>query len=110
MYVGNDFPDMSPTDLRRLTLDFVNDLDPVVPETIVSAIWSCEVPPELNPALTDGASQSHVIGNETIYGTQIIQQIGGLVAGVIYRMRCVATTSAGAQPELYTHVRCVAPV
>lgn len=110
MYVGSDFPDMSPNDVRRLTFDFVNDLDPIVPETLVSALWFCEVPPELN-TLTDGNSQTHVQGTTNVYGTtQVVQSISGLQPGIVYRMRCVGTTNAGAQPELFSHVRCIAPV
>lgn len=110
MYVGSDFPDMSPNEERRLTLDFVNDLNAGPPaETIDSADWFCEVPPELN-TLQDAGAQSHVIGSTIISGTQVIQRISGLLPGVIYRMRCVCATSASCDPELFSHVRCVAPV
>lgn len=107
MYVGNDFPNMSPTETRRITLDFVNDLDPNLPETIISAQWFCEVPADLN-TLTDPSPQSHVSGAVTISGSRVIQLITGLLPGITYRMRCVATTSASAAPELYSHLRCVA--
>jgi len=108
MYVGEDWPDMSPTEERRLSFDFSNDLDLTLPEVISSAVWFCEVPPELN-TLQDPDSQSRLVGGATVSGSIVIQKVQGLLPGIIYRMRCLATTQA-AQPELFSHVRCVAPV
>jgi hypothetical protein len=109
MYAGEDYPTISSTESRRFTLDFVNDLDPAVPEQIDSATWTIECPSDLNPTTTDPNPSSRLVGPPTILGTKVIQVAGPLLGGVIYRMRCVIMTTESAQPELYTHIRCVDP-
>lgn len=104
MYVGNDFPDVTPNDERPLTLDFTNDLDTV--ELITSVIVHLEVPADKN-TLTDPNPDSHLQGTPVIASPFVTQKVGGLLPGIIYRFRIVATTNEGNEPELYTHIRCV---
>lgn len=105
MYIGNDLPDMSMSDVRTLALDFINDLASA--EAITSSTPYCEVPPELNVgAPVDANPQSHITNGPTTLGTKVAVQLSNLIPGITYRLRIVATTNQANHPELYTHVRC----
>lgn len=106
MYIGNDLPDMTTNDIRMLAFDFVNDLAPG--EIIQSAQAFCEVPQELNVgAPTDGSPSSHITHGPDIIGTAVATQLTGLITGIVYRLRIVATTDQTNHPELYSHIKCV---
>jgi len=106
MYIGNDLPDMTPTDIRTVGLDFINDLAPG--EALVNSVAFCEIPPDLNVgAPTDPNPAAHITNGPTVIGTSIGVQLTGLIAGIIYRIRVVGQTNSGNHPELYAHLRCV---
>lgn len=105
MYIGNDMPEVTPNDLRLITLDFVRDLNSSPVENITSADVYLEVPPDLN-TLIDPNSQTRLTGGVLINGSAVSQRITGLLDGIIYRFRIVAHTDQNNGPELYTHIRC----
>lgn len=103
MYAGNDFSDMSPNDDRVLTFDFVNDVDAA--ETITSAVWTCELHPDMDPSV-DTDLAGHIQGSPSISGSKVSQLVGDLKAGVVYRIRCMAVSANQPHIELYAHLRC----
>jgi hypothetical protein len=105
MYVGNDFSDAGPEESRIYTFDFTNDL--ASGETIESATWACEV--FANEGGEDETPNDKISGSISVASPYVSQKVVGLVAGVVYRQRCLATTSRGAVLELYSHVRCKDP-
>jgi hypothetical protein len=107
MYIGNDLPDMTPADVRTVGFDFINDL--ASGESLIGSTAFCEIPADLNVgAPVDGSPAAHITNGPTVLGTVIGVQISALIAGIIYRVRIVATTNNNNHPELYAHIRCVA--
>jgi hypothetical protein len=80
--------------------------------TVTSANVTCAV-----VSGTDPSPSSRVVGsssNTTSLQTgaanaAVSQLVGGMVAGVTYRLQCVAATSDGQQLSLWTHLTCQAP-
>jgi hypothetical protein len=80
--------------------------------TITSATVSCAV-----VSGTDATPSSRVTGSPSTTtslqtgapNTAVSQLVGGMVAGVTYRLQCVATTSDGQSLSLWTHLTCQAP-
>lgn len=75
-------------DEEIFTASFVGDL--ASSETIVSAVWGCDV-----VTGTDPASASMISGATTITGEKVSQMISGGVPRVSYLITCTATTSIG---------------
>jgi hypothetical protein len=108
MYVGDDFPVVSPNDSRLYSLDFVRDVAST--EIINSATAVLEVDTEhSDPGFVDGSPASHMQGGPIINGTIVSQRLSGLLSGGVYLLRMIANTSQGNAPELFTHVRSRAP-
>lgn len=59
---------------------------------------------------TDASPSSHLIGSYSIDGTSVVQRINGLVAGNVYTLLMVATTSTGESLSLFSHIPCEAVV
>lgn len=105
MYVGNDFSDAAPSEIRTFTFDFTNDL--ASGETVLSALWFCEVAAEEEGE--DATPGDRVSGSVSVASPLVSQKIANMVAGVVYRQRCLATTSLGNKLEVYSHCRCKDP-
>jgi trimeric autotransporter adhesin len=80
--------------------------------TITSATTSCAV-----VSGTDATPSQRITGSPSITtslqtgasNAAVSQLVGGMVAGVTYRLQCVATTSDGQSLSLWTHLTCQAP-
>ena len=105
MYVGRDFDPSDTGESERYTLDFVNDLQPG--DSIVAAVWTCEV--AARSELPDDDAASHIIGAAGISGTKVTQRVSGLVPGVTYCLTAIATTSTGDAVSLWSHLECKEP-
>jgi len=98
MYAGRDYSPANVDENEIFGIDFVDDFNST--ETILSATWSLTV-----KTGTDATPSSHLIGISSLQGrTQTSQRISGLVAGVTYIVKCVATTNQGNTYVLYTHI------
>lgn len=103
MYVGHDFPIMAPDEDEHLAFDFVNDFLPT--ETITSVVWTLAVYDG-----TDAGVAGHLNGAPTNAGLVSSQRVLGLVDGVTYRIRCLATSNLGNKMSLHSFIKCLAPV
>lgn len=104
MYVGHDFPIMSPDEDLIHAFDFVNDyLTPG--ETISSAVWTMTAYNGI-----DAGASGRLVGSPTIAGLVVSQRVVGLLDGVTYRIRCLATSSIGNKAALHSYIVCKAPV
>jgi hypothetical protein len=80
--------------------------------TITSATVTCSV-----VSGTDPAPSSRVVGSPSntrplqigAASAAMSQLVGAMVAGVTYRLQCVATTSDGQSLSLWTHLTCQVP-
>ena len=101
-YTGKDFTATDPGAVETYSFDFVNDLG--AGESIAGASFDC--------AAVDGddaAAASRLQGAALVTGSIASQQVAGLLAGVLYRLQCAATTNLGDVLILYSHVRCKDP-
>lgn len=105
MYVGRDFHEQDPGEQELLTFDFANDLD--TEETVVSAVWTCEV--MSSSPVADASASSRIIGSASVSGQTTTQKVGTLVAGARYLIKAVATTSLGNTVSLWSHIACREP-
>jgi hypothetical protein len=105
MYVGRDFDPSDTGESERYTLDFVNDLQ--VGDTIVSAIWTCEV--AAKSAGADSGAASRVDGAAVNSGTKTTQRITGMQPGVIYCLTATVVTTLQDTVSLWSHVECKEP-
>ena len=107
MYVGQDFPDTTPSETQRpLAFDFVDALG--TGELINSSVWTITV--AANSDNTDPIPSAHLVGGSVIAGSIVSQNIGGCLDGVLYLITCIATTSLGNTPEFSSYILCAAPV
>jgi len=83
-----EFQSKTTDETKQLTFDYSSDLG--AGETITSTAVSCSVWSGTDPSPT-----SLVSGSATISGSLVLQLITGGLAGVIYFVRCLATTNAG---------------
>jgi hypothetical protein len=104
MYANKDFPPASPNESYTLTFNFNKDIK--VGETIVSSLWTLTA-----VVGQDADAASRLVGAPSVVGPKVSQRVTGLLAGVKYRLECVATTSnvPANKYELYSHVQCYAP-
>lgn len=103
MYVGHDFPIMAPDEDLHLAFDFINDFL-TVGETISSAVWTLEV-----YSGTDAGVAGHLSGAPVNSGQISTQRVVGLLAGVQYRIRCLATSNLGNKASLHSFIKCFTP-
>lgn len=103
MYVGRDFPDTTPNEVRPVAFDFCQSLQ--VGETIASAIWQCSV--AASSETPDGNAGGRISGSSTINGTIVTNEVSTMVAGVTYLLVCVITSSLGNEYELSSHITSV---
>jgi hypothetical protein len=98
-----NFSDANPGESSIYSLSFADWL--ASGETITSPSWSIQVVSGYDPD-----PNSRLIGQPSIDSTGTIssQLAGNMIAGVEYRLTCVATTSLGQIVPLYSHVHCTA--
>jgi hypothetical protein len=80
--------------------------------TITSATVTCSVVSgtDATPGQRVTGSPSNTTSLQTGAANAAVSQlVGGMVAGVTYRLQCVATTSDGQSLSLWTHLTCQAP-
>lgn len=88
MTARQEFGSKTTNETRQLTFDFSSFLGSA--ETISLAVANCVV-----WSGTDAAPTSVLTGGTTISGGLVTQLVTGGVAGVIYAVQMVATTSVG---------------
>jgi hypothetical protein len=107
MHTNADFPPANPVEVQPYTIDFINDLPTgqfVLGAAVTISLFQG----------TDPSPNSHIVGSPQItanpagVNTMILQRVGGLLAGNIYSLNMVATTSVGFEIELYALIPCVA--
>jgi len=103
MYAGSDFDPIDVNERPVLTLDF-SKYPLATGETISSVAWTCTVADG-----TDATPAARLIGAATISGTQTLQQVGTMLAGVKYRLAAQATTSLGQILNLFSFALCQDP-
>lgn len=54
----------------------------------------------------DPAPQSHLINDPSISGTQVLQRVANLIAGVIYTLQATVTTAEGNTLVLWAPLAC----
>lgn len=100
MKLPSDFSDSTPAENAAYTIDFVYDLP--AGNTIASAVWQL-----IDPSGVDKNTASRLVGSPVIVGTKVQQTMTGLLSGVNYVTRALATTSQGNVISLFAHVRSV---
>jgi hypothetical protein len=83
-----DFQSKTPDETKLLTFDYSSDLG--AGETISSTAVSCVV-----WSGTDASPSSMISGSATTSGALVTQLFAGGLAGMIYLVRVLATTSLG---------------
>lgn len=107
MYTGKDFQPSDPQESETYAFDFVRDL--AVGETITAATWTLTV--AALSLVNDPTPAARLSGVAQFSGQITSQRIVGLLAGVLYEVQAVVTTSA-ASPNtvsLWSHIYCRAP-
>lgn len=102
MTARQEFPSKTSAETKLLTFDFSSDLG--AGETLSSAVASCVV-----WSGTDSAPSSMISGALAISGGLITQLFTGGVAGVIYIISMLATTSLGQVIPKTGYLAVVAP-
>lgn len=99
MYCGREF-DVSEADENEVYgFDFINDL--ANGETITGATFSIAV-----KSGTDPTPNARLSGGPFLTSTTIaVQRIVGLLNGVVYIVKCLATTTSGNTISLFSHIR-----
>lgn len=105
MYVGRDFDPSDHGEDERFTFDFVNDLQKG--DKIITAVWECAVAAKSTGADADAAS--HISGPAEILDTRTTQRVSGLIPGVTYVLKAIATTEKPDTLILWSHVECKEP-
>ena len=105
MYVGEDFPDTTPSEQRFLSFDFSDGLSPG--ETVVSSVWTVGI--AASSEGSDPSPMSRLLGSPTTDGFKCTQQISGCLSGVTYLIDCVATTSSSGKLDFSSHIYCGTP-
>jgi hypothetical protein len=80
--------------------------------TVTAATVTCSVVDGTDPtpsARVVGSSANTTSLETGAPNATVSQLVGGMVAGVTYRLQCVATTSDGQSLSLWTHLTCQAP-
>src|SRR5260370_14275723 len=104
MYAGTDFDPIDVNEQAMLTLDFAK-YPLAVGETIPTApVWTCTVADG-----TDATPGARLLGSPSITGTQAMQKVGTMVAGVKYRLQATATTSLPQVINLFSFILCQDP-
>lgn len=106
-YIGKDLPLMAPDESSALGFDFTKKFATTAAtagETISSAVWSL-----VAYQGTDAGASGH-IGATTITGLIAGVIASGLLDGVTYRLRCVATSSLGNIRSYHSFITCKAPL
>jgi hypothetical protein len=98
-YVGTDFDVATKGERQPYALDFVRDI--ADGDTLVSAIWTCEVVEGIDPN-----ASSCISGPASVSGTKTFQFVILLVPGVRYRLTATVITAVGSTVVLYSHVTC----
>lgn len=104
MHTGIDFPVCNPADTQPFTIDFLNDLptgELVVAATVTLTVFQG----------TDANPSVHIIGtvpSAITSGRFVSQILQGLIAGNIYSLNMIATTTSGYTIELYALLPCAA--
>lgn len=106
MYAGRDFDIIDANEAPILTLDFAK-YPFAAGETITSVVWSCSVA-DFTSA-TDPSPSARLLGVASLVGTLTLQQFGGGLDGVKYRLVALATTSLGQTLDLFSFVLCQDP-
>lgn len=95
---------MNQNEIEPFGFDFVNCV--AADETVSAAVWSLIV-----VRGTDSAPASHLLGPPRLVTPQgstqqtaTVQGVGGLLPGVLYKIRALVTTSQGNVRELYSHI------
>src|SRR5215475_9305388 len=101
---------MDQDEVATIGFDFVNDVMPG--ETLSSAVWTVAV-----VSGTDANPMSHLQGPTRVITpdgstqqTATVQGIGGLLPGVVYRVRALASTNLGNVVPLHSHIFCEEPL
>lgn len=102
-YAGEDFPLMAPDESSGLGFDFTKKFT-TSGETISSAAWSLAAFEG-----TDASASSH-LGSSVISGLICGIQVSGLLDGVVYRIRCLATSSLGNIRAWHSYIPSKAPL
>lgn len=101
MHTGRDYDPSDPGENEVYAIDFVNDLP--TGSTIAGATVALTVQTGSDPS-----PSSHLIGGYFVVGTVVSQQISGLLAGNVYTLQIVITTSGGGSISLWAHIPCEA--
>jgi hypothetical protein len=103
MYTQADFDPIDVNEQAVLTLDFAKY--PLGSgETLASVIWTCTVADGV-----DATPSSRLLGAPSISGTQTLQKVGTMLAGVKYRLAAQVTTSRPQILNLYSFILCQDP-
>lgn len=103
MYANTDFDPIDVNERPVLTFDF-GKYPLATGETIGTPVWTCSVADG-----TDATPTARLIGAATVAGTQTLQQVGTMLAGVKYRLDAQVTTSLGQILNLFSFVLCQDP-
>jgi len=108
MYVGKNFSSAAVGESEVYGFNFVNDLP--AGEVVSSSAWTCEAVEGTDASASSRLSGSPaVVANDDGNNTIAAHRVLGLLAGVTYRLRCLATTDSGNVLELHALVACRAP-
>jgi hypothetical protein len=103
MYAGKDFTAGDPGESEVFSFDFSCDLQEG--ETIAGATWTCDV-----VRGTDANAPTRLLGAPVNAAPLTSHRVGGLLAGVRYRLQAVITTSLSNTLSQWSHISCRAPV
>lgn len=106
MYAGRDFDVIDVNETPILTFDFAQ-YPLAVGETILGVTWSCAVA-DFGSA-TDANPTSRLLGFPGIAGTQVLQQVGTMVAGVKYLLMALVTTNLRQNIDMFSYALCQDP-
>lgn len=103
-------------EIETVTFDFGRIMDPGVVITGISAL-TCVVWKTVLAGAADQTPQARIIGAPAIVVSPnscdqrqaVSQLVGTMVAGLVYRLQCVVTTSDGQTLSLWSHLACESP-
>lgn len=102
MHAANDFDSSDTGEQEFYQFDFSTIL--ATGETLSSVVWTCIATVGIDPS-----AASRLSGGPITTPTNTTQLVFGLLGGVTYELRAMATTSAGQILSLWAHVSCVTP-